>query len=196
LRQFVEDRQVRRERASLPAYIDGPYGTASGQIRESRYAVLIGAGIGVTPFTSVLESIVLRSQAGYVRPEKVHFYWLNRDAHSFEWFADLLFQIESLDERRCVDINIYMTEGRGNITAVALNLAREVSHALGHPDLVTGLRSQTHMGNPDWKVELTRIKALYAPEPVDVFFCGPPGLARKIRAECEQLRLKFRQEHF
>jgi hypothetical protein len=103
---------------------------------------------------------------------------------------------ESLDEHRCVDVNIYMTEGRGNITAVALNLAREVSHALGNPDYVTGLRSQTHMGSPDWRSELERIAALYAPEAVDVYFCGPPGLARKIRSECEQLRMRFRQEHF
>lgn len=196
LRQFVEDRQVRRDRSPLPAYIDGPYGTASGAIRESRYAVMIGAGIGVTPFTSVLESIVLRSQAGYSRPEKVHFYWLNRDAHSFEWFADLLFQIEALDERRCVDINIYMTDGRTNVTSVALNLARQVSHQLGHPDLVTGLRAQTHMGEPDWRRELAHIKALHAPEPVHVFFCGPPGLARKIRGLCEGLGMRFRQEHF
>jgi NAD(P)H-flavin reductase/Ca2+-binding EF-hand superfamily protein len=196
LRQFVEDRQVRRDKSPLPAYIDGPYGTASGAIRESRYAVMIGAGIGVTPFTSVLESIVLRSQAGYTRPEKVHFFWLNRDSHSFEWFADLLFQIEALDERHCVDINIYMTDGRTNVTSVALNLAREVSHQLGHPDLVTGLRAQTHMGEPDWRAQLERIKALHAPEPVHVFFCGPPGLARKIRGLCEGIGLRFRQEHF
>jgi hypothetical protein len=52
------------------------------------------------------------------------------------------------------------------------------------------------MGDPDWRTELERIQRLYAPHPVQVFFCGPPGLARKIRAQCERLRMRFRQEQF
>jgi hypothetical protein len=31
---------------------------------------------------------------------------------------------------------------------------------------------------------------------VHVFFCGPPGLARKIRGLCEAIGMRFRQEHF
>ena len=41
-------------------FIDGPYGTPSGDIFQAEHAVLIGAGIGVTPFASILQSIVLR----------------------------------------------------------------------------------------------------------------------------------------
>jgi predicted ferric reductase len=44
--------------------------------------------------------------------------------------------------------------------------------------------------------ELGAIAKLHAPEPVSVFFCGPPGLARKVRAACSKLGLDFRQEHF
>lgn len=41
-------------------YIDGPYGTPTRRIFASEHAVLIGAGIGITPFASILQSIVHR----------------------------------------------------------------------------------------------------------------------------------------
>jgi len=42
-------------------YIDGPYGTPSTHIFQAEHAVLIGAGIGVTPFASILQSVMMRS---------------------------------------------------------------------------------------------------------------------------------------
>jgi len=196
LQKLVESEPICRNGPPLSVSVDGPYGTASGAIMKSRHAVLIGAGIGVTPFTSVLESTVLRSRARTSRLEKLHFFWLNRDAQPFEWFSDLLRQVEALDEHERIDINIYTTEARANITAMALNLARELSHDLGNPDLMTGLRARTHIGMPDWKAELSRIRALHAPDPVGVFFCGPPALGRAIREACGELGLPYRQEHF
>lgn len=41
-------------------YVDGPYGTPTRQIFTSEHAVLIGAGIGITPFASILQSIMYR----------------------------------------------------------------------------------------------------------------------------------------
>ena len=41
-------------------YIDGPFGAPSDQIFRAEHAVLIGAGIGVTPFASILQSIMRR----------------------------------------------------------------------------------------------------------------------------------------
>lgn len=41
-------------------YINGPFGSASGQIFQAQHAVLICTGIGVTPFASVLQAIFHR----------------------------------------------------------------------------------------------------------------------------------------
>jgi len=176
--------------------IDGPFGTPSRNIFGARHAVLVGAGIGVTPFASVLESMVARAYAGESQLEKLYFFWLNRDSRSFEWFADLLLKVEQTDHRQLVDIQICMTGGRGNVAALALNLARNLSHEIGKPDWVTGLRTQTRIGAPDFDAELAAIAARHAPEPVDVFFCGPPGLGRKLAASCRRLALRFHQEVF
>lgn len=43
--------------------IDGPYGTPSSHIFGAEHAVLIAAGIGVTPFASILQSIMHRYYA-------------------------------------------------------------------------------------------------------------------------------------
>ena len=44
----------------LEVYIDGPFGAPSSNIFRAEHAVLIGTGIGVTPFASILQSIMHR----------------------------------------------------------------------------------------------------------------------------------------
>ena len=39
----------------LEVYIDGPFGSPSSNIYRAEHAVLIGTGIGVTPFASILQ---------------------------------------------------------------------------------------------------------------------------------------------
>ncbi len=198
LRRLIETRTNSGEQQPLPVRIDGPYGAPTGHIFEARYAVMIGAGIGVTPFASVLESILRRGQQGDApsNTQKVHFFWLNRDQYSFEWFAALLGELEHSDTAHKLDLHIHMTGGRGGLTAAGLEVARELSQGAGLPDIVTGLGAKTHMGHPDWHKELRAIADEHDPERVHVFFCGPPGLARKIRPVCEELGMPFREERF
>lgn len=137
--------------------------------------------IGVTPFASVLESLIRRQERGSVL-EKALFFWLDRDPYSFEWFAGLLLRPEALAGAQEVDIHVYGTGGQQSITAAALNLARDVPHAAGKPDLVTGLRTRTHLGQPAFDKELKRVARAHVPNPVELFFCGPPGLGRSCAA--------------
>ena len=181
------------------AYVDGPYGSPSAHIFESRYAVLIGGGIGVTPFASVLESIVLRASGASDRPsklEKVHFFWLNRDAVAFEWFAHLLAELEKEDTRSLLDIHLCMTGARSGAEALGLELARAEMHAHGRSDMMSGLRAKTHLGVPNWDELLGDVAKAHAGKTVDVFFCGPPGLGAKLRPICERLGMTFREEKF
>ncbi len=197
LRTLVEENERQAVHSPIAVYVDGPYGTASGEIFESRFPVLIGAGIGVTPFASILESLVRRGNRD--RPsamEHAHFFWLNRDQYSFEWFVALLQEIEQLDHKALLDIHLCMTDGRTGATAVGLEIAREIMHAAGKRDIVTGLRTLTHMGQPDWELVLGAIAKQHEPHRVDVFFCGPVGLANKLRRTCARLGMSFQREQF
>ena len=183
----------------LVASVDGPYGSPSAHIFESKNAVLIGAGIGVTPFASVLESLVLRGNGESKRPSalaKVHFFWLNRDQYSFEWFRDLLAELEAKDQENLLDIHLCMNGRGAGVTALGVELAREVMHAAGRSDLITGLRTHTHIGSPDWEAMLGDVARWHPKERIDVFFCGPPGLAAKLRPICARLGMTFREERF
>jgi predicted ferric reductase/Ca2+-binding EF-hand superfamily protein len=183
----------------LRASIDGPFGSPTAHIFQAKNAVLIGAGIGVTPFASVLESLLLRRNGDSKRPSalrRVHFFWLNRDQYSFEWFSELLARLERDDKESLFDFHMCM-DGRGaGATALGVELAREVMHAQGRSDLLTGLHTHTHVGPPDWDAMLGDVASWHPKEKVDVFFCGPPGLAAKIRGVCEKHGMTFREERF
>ena len=187
------------EHGEIVANIDGPYGSPSAHIFQAKNAVLIGAGIGVTPFASVLESLLLRRNGESPRPSalrRVHFFWLNRDQYSFEWFSELLARLERDDKENLFDFHMCM-DGRGaGATALGVELAREVMHSQGRSDLLTGLHTHTHVGPPDWDAMLADVAKWHPKEKVDVFFCGPPGLATKIRVICEKHGMRFREERF
>ena len=183
----------------LVAYVDGPYTSPTAPIFESTVAVLIGAGIGVTPFASVLESLILRANGSSPAPSKLkkaHFFWLNQDSYSFEWFAQLLSELERTDQSGLLDVHLCMTGARTGAATLGLDMARDAMHAAGRSDFITGLRTQTHLGPPDWESMLRLIARMHHPQRVDVFFCGPRGLSAKLRPICEGVGMTFREEKF
>lgn len=77
--------------------IDGPYGSPAQDVTKMNVCVLVGAGIGVTPFASILKEIYYlhkNSKLGNLR--HVHFVWVCRDVASFTWFQDLLADLENV----------------------------------------------------------------------------------------------------
>ncbi|MDY7013053.1 MAG: ferric reductase-like transmembrane domain-containing protein, partial [Cyanobacteriota bacterium] len=184
----------------LQVYIDGPYGTPSTHIFESQNAVLVAAGIGVTPFASILRSIAARAKNGSerMRLQKVYFYWLNREQKAFEWFIELLSEIEREDTRGLFEINLYLTgaEKKSDMKSCTLYMAMDLMHAQTQVDLISGLRSPTKTGRPDWDSEFRAIAAQHQSEKVDVFFCGPPGLSRILNQLAHQYGFGYRKENF
>lgn len=189
-------RELAEAGESFEVDIDGPYGTPSAHIFDAKVAVLVGAGIGVTPFASVLESLVEKRRRGDpVRLEKVYFVWVSRDQAAFEWFAELLARLER-DDPDLFSIRIFMDAGRTDLSSTVLRVAMDVLYAETREDLMTGLRSRTTLGAPDWDGLFRQVAHRHAPDRVDVFFCGPPGLARKVEHAATHAGCPFRQEHF
>ena len=82
---------------SLPVVrIDGPYGAPAEGFSSVEVAVLIGAGIGVTPFASILKHIWYIQRKGQIGSlRRVEFFWICRDTPSFGWFQTLLQEVEA-----------------------------------------------------------------------------------------------------
>ncbi|KAJ7479697.1 NADPH oxidase [Mycena latifolia] len=161
--------------------IDGPFGTSSEDFLDYETVILVGAGIGVTPFASILKSIWYRmnnySQAKRTRLSKVYFTWVIRDFNTAEWFHSLLHALEEQDSQNKIEINIYLTGGvkEDDINNIV------VQDVGAEKDAITSLRAPTHYGRPNWDKIFTSLGQKHPESDVGVFYCGPPGLAGTLR---------------
>ncbi|RPA98828.1 hypothetical protein L873DRAFT_1789958 [Choiromyces venosus 120613-1] len=172
-------------RRVLPrVYIDGPFGSASEDVFKYEVSVLVGAGIGVTPFASILKSIWYRSNYPQkkTRLHKVYFFWICRDFGSFEWFRSLLLAIEAQDIGHLIEIHTYLTAKikPDDATNIMINDAN------AEKDAITGLRAPTNFGRPNWDTVFKSIRAIHKPAEVGVFFCGPKPLGSTLHVKCNQ----------
>ncbi|KAM0747903.1 NADPH oxidase [Meredithblackwellia eburnea MCA 4105] len=176
--------------------IDGPFGAPAEDVFSNEVAILIGTGIGVTPFASILKNIWYkqqRRQLGALR--RVEFIWSNRDTGSFEWFQDLL---KSLEEKQTdpnfLRISMYLT-GKvdlGMMQNIAIN---DVGESF---DPLTNLRSRTHFGRPNYGKIFTSVheaiengsyltgRESSLVTKVGVYYCGPGGLAKTLKDETKK----------
>ncbi|XP_023076500.1 NADPH oxidase 5 isoform X3 [Piliocolobus tephrosceles] len=204
---------------NIKCYIDGPYGTPTRRIFASEHAVLIGAGIGITPFASILQSIMHRHQKrkhtcpncqhswiegvqDNMKLQKVDFIWINRDQQSFEWFVSLLTKLEmdqaqETQHDRFLELHMYMTSalGKNDMKAIGLQMALDLLAKKEKKDSITGLQTRTQPGRPDWSKVFQKVAAEKKGK-VQVFFCGSPALAKVLKGHCEKFSFRFFQENF
>ncbi|CAH0715144.1 unnamed protein product, partial [Brenthis ino] len=230
----------------LEVYLDGPYGAPSSHIFRASHAVLVAAGIGVTPFASLLQTVMLRHRAARRRClrcaaalppaaspgmnlKKVDFFWINREQRSFEWFVSLLSQLEmeqaedealaaeleemkgkgegegegqedkekAKENSRFLEMHMYITSAlqKSDMKAVGLQLALDLLHEKEKRDLITGLKTRTNAGRPNWDKVFQRVRAQRRGA-VTVFYCGPPALGRELRRKAARFGFGFRKEVF
>ncbi|KAF4796339.1 Cytochrome b-245 heavy chain [Turdus rufiventris] len=182
---FGAEEKAFKELWTLPRLaVDGPYGSATTDIFHYRVSVCIAAGIGVTPFASILKSIWYKccNPNTVLALQKVYFYWICRDPSAFEWFADLLFHLETkLAEKRknyFLSYHIFLTcWDESQATHIAL-------HCDDKMDVITGLRQKTCYGRPNWDNEFKQLAENHPSNSIGVFFCGPKALSKILQKTC------------
>ncbi|KAF8632633.1 hypothetical protein AX15_001832 [Amanita polypyramis BW_CC] len=191
--------------------IDGPYGAPAEDVFSGQVAVLIGAGIGVTPFASILKHIWWRQKRGTLGAlRRVEFFWVCRDTPSFGWFQTLLQEVESAQaDPNFLRINIYLTQKVSE--DMIYNIT--VNDAGADYDPLTLLRSRTTFGRPDWSTIYAKMRQAiesgqYLPAAksqlktkVRTYFCGPGPLAKAIKDAIyvnttAEVEFTFAKEHF
>lgn len=196
-----------KAREMLPIIrMDGPYGSIRDDMFNRKVCVMIGAGIGVTPFSSTLKSLWHR----VVKPkrviplQKVYFVWICRDKENFEWFHQLIAAIESqmVDATsghashfsRFLDIRIHLT---GQIKDIGLiqNIYMNTDHTsysisnnnnTSQTDGLTGLRSLTYFGRPQFDKFFEEVSLAHPKTNVGVFYCGSDALGSTIQRQCHK----------
>lgn len=199
--------------------IDGPYGAPAEDVFDNEIAVLIGTGIGVTPWAAILKNIwhMRMSPNPPKRLRRVEFIWICKDTSSFEWFQALLSSLEAQSmgpsesdkSEDFLRIHTYLTQKVDVDTANNI-----VLNSVGtDKDPLTELKSRTNFGRPDFGKLLCGMRDGILTRSymgglesslrtdVGVYFCGPSVAARDIKkacktATCPDVRFRFWKEHF
>eukprot|EP00004_Rigifila_ramosa_P028510 TRINITY_DN96_c0_g1_i1.p1 TRINITY_DN96_c0_g1~~TRINITY_DN96_c0_g1_i1.p1 ORF type:complete len:559 (-),score=135.11 TRINITY_DN96_c0_g1_i1:111-1748(-) len=179
--------------------IDGPFGSAADKcVTDYKVAVLIAAGIGVTPFASILKEIRYRHTVGKNTPlNKAYFVWSARERGAFAWFAGLLAEFEVEEKAGFLEVMTFLTAPmkQDDIRKIVYDDSEK-------GDAVTGLETATNFGRPNFDQILRRVSSENKGETIGVFFCGPRALANDIRDTCRHLHAElgttfsFNKENF
>ncbi|AEE34186.1 unnamed protein product [Arabidopsis thaliana] len=124
---------------SLPKLlIDGPYGAPAQDYRKYDVLLLVGLGIGATPFISILKDLLnnivkMEEHADSIsdfsrsseystgsngdtprrkrilKTTNAYFYWVTREQGSFDWFKGVMNEVAELDQRGVIEMHNYLT---------------------------------------------------------------------------------------
>lgn len=200
--------------------IDGPYGAPAEDVFDYEIAVLIGTGIGVTPWASILKNIwhMRKNTDPPIGLRRVEFIWVCKDTTSFAWFQALLSSLEAQSDEACrasgkgdefLRIHPYLTQKLDDDTSHNIYL-----HSVGASvDPLTELKSRMNFGRPNFSKMFkqmsddisngTYLKG-YRPNVkmrVGVYYCGAnaavPGIKKACReATTSDVKFSFWKEHF
>ncbi|XP_067665053.1 dual oxidase 1-like [Haliotis asinina] len=172
-------------------YLDGPFGEGHQDWYTFDIAVLVGGGIGVTPFASILKDIAFKSQTGArFTCKKVYFVWVTRTQKHYEWLVDIIRDVEDKDKHNIVSVHIFVTQfqQKFDLRTTMLYICERHFQKVENRSLLTGLRATTHFGRPEFDEFLN---SLHYEHPqvrrVGVFSCGPGPMTNSVQAACSYL---------
>jgi NADPH oxidase len=130
---------------------------------------------------------------------RVDFIWVNRDYQSFEWFIELLGQLElqqinSMAER-FIGIHLYMTSAKVVQEIKPLENA-EFDKKGQIESKLDDFALRLNPGRPDFDRLFEDISATKKGKEVDVFFCGNRQFGRVVQNKCFEHKYKFFKEYF
>ncbi|XP_036761294.2 dual oxidase 2 isoform X5 [Manis pentadactyla] len=180
-------------------YLDGPFGEGHQEWHKFEVSVLVGGGIGVTPFASILKDLVFKSSLGsQMLCKKIYFIWVTRTQRQFEWLADIIREVEENDHQDLVTVHIYITQlaEKFDLRTTMLYICERHFQKVLNRSLFTGLRSTTHFGRPPFEPFFNSLREVHPQvRKIGVFSCGPPGMTENVEKAC-QLINRQDQAHF
>ncbi|XP_069758681.1 dual oxidase 2-like [Narcine bancroftii] len=199
LRETYSPENVGKLGGNPKIYLDGPFGEGHQEWNQYEVSVLVGGGIGVTPFSSILKDLVFKSSTyNKIVCKKVYFIWVTRTQRQFEWMADIIREVEENDKNDLVSVHIYITQlaEKFDLRTTMLYICERHFQKVSNRSLFTGLRSITHFGRPQFVPFFNSLQEVH-PEvgKIGVFSCGPPGLTKNVDKASQQIN-KRDQAHF
>ncbi|KAK9727293.1 hypothetical protein RND81_05G271700 [Saponaria officinalis] len=191
--------------------IKGPYGAPAQDYKRFDILLLIGLGIGATPFISIIKDLLndlkennimdMKSRSG---PQRAYFYWVTREQGSFDWFKGVMDDIAECDTDNVIEMHNYLTSvyEEGDARSALIQMVQSLQRAKNGLDVVSESRIRTHFARPNWRKVFTQLATDHASQRIGVFYCGSPTLTKLLRELCQEFslststRFHFHKENF
>ncbi|XP_014272610.1 dual oxidase [Halyomorpha halys] len=186
--------------------LEGPYGGGNQDWYKFEVAVMVGGGIGVTPYASILNDLVFGTSTNRysgVACKKVYFLWICPSHRHFEWFIEVLRDVEKKDVTNVLEIHIFITQffHKFDLRTTMLYICENHFQRLSKTSMFTGLKAVNHFGRPDMSsfLKFVQKKHSYVSK-IGVFSCGPRPLTKSIMTACDEVnkgrKLPYFIHHF
>ncbi|KAF8402798.1 hypothetical protein HHK36_010889 [Tetracentron sinense] len=158
--------------------IKGPYGAPAQNYKKYDILLLIGLGIGATPFISILKDLLNNIKINEANPEplssqdfvgnrkgpgRAYFYWVTREQGSFEWFKGVMDDIAEYDHNHVIEMHNYLTSvyEEGDARSALIAMLQSLQHAKNGVDIVSESRIRTHFARPNWRKVFTNLASTH-----------------------------------
>ena len=182
--------------------IEGPFGGGNQDWYKFEVAVMVGGGIGVTPYASILNDLVFGTSTNRysgVACKKVYFLWICPSHRYFEWFIDVLRDVEKKDVTNVLEMHIFITQffHKFDLRTTMLYICENHFQRLCRRSMFTGLKAINHFGRPDMPsfFKFVQKKHSYVSK-VGVFSCGPGAMTASVREGCEAVNRQRKIPNF
>ncbi|CAL9782826.1 unnamed protein product [Musa acuminata subsp. burmannicoides] len=161
-------------------YIDGPYGAPAQNYKKYDILLLVGLGIGATPFISILKDLlnniktneemqrIHNADATAIKengPGRAYFYWVTREQGSFEWFKGVMNDVAESDYNNVIEMHNYLTSvyEEGDARSALIAMVQSLQHAKSGVDIVSGSRHSlvTELNAPHCRLFSTTSKIFH-----------------------------------
>ncbi|KAK1320791.1 hypothetical protein QJS10_CPA03g01382 [Acorus calamus] len=204
--------------------IDGPYGAPAQNYKKYDILLLIGLGIGATPFISILKDLLnnIKSNESNMMQESWHrhaeeenktkgkvpgrayFYWVTREQGSFEWFKGVMNDVAESDQNNVIEMHNYLSSvyEEGDARSALIAMVQSLQHAKNGVDIVSGSKIRTHFARPNWRKVYSELASTHKSSRIGVFYCGPPTLTKQLKELSKEFshstttRFHFHKENF
>ncbi|KAL5581133.1 hypothetical protein UlMin_013575 [Ulmus minor] len=200
--------------------IKGPYGAPAQNFKKYDILLLIGLGIGATPFISIIKDLLnnlkpndpeadltggqYSSETNRKGPKQAYFYWVTREQGSFEWFKGVMDDIAEYDHDHIIEMHNYLTSvyEEGDARSALIAMVQKLQHAKNGVDCVSESRIRTHFSRPNWRKVFSDLASKHEASRIGVFYCGSPALTKTLQKLCQefsldsQTRFQFHKENF
>ncbi|XP_066157034.1 dual oxidase isoform X2 [Euwallacea fornicatus] len=182
--------------------LEGPFGGGNQDWYKFEVAVMVGGGIGVTPYASILNDLVFGTSTNRysgVACKKVYFLWICPSHKHFEWFIDVLRDVERKDVTNVLEIHIFITQffHKFDLRTTMLYICENHFQRLSKTSIFTSLKAVNHFGRPDMTSFLKFVQKRHSyVSKIGVFSCGPRPLTKSVMSACDEVNMGRKLPYF